>query len=264
MDNKTPDDTRLEVLFDYASGLLSDDQAAEVEATLTSEERAEIESQKHVQAMLAAAPDVTLTQIERAQLRNAIKNEQPTTRPTFLARFNWATIGSVAAGLLLVVVAGTFVVNVAGGGSDTSESFDAVNAQIDETAAPSTTAAPAAGAMESADDTAMSSVDSLQAIEEPEEETAALDLANLSIFRRDDAVKLLTDPAAGPRLYNPETLECRAEIEQGDVSFGFAGQWENDDGSLTPAVVFTVEDSLSYRVLVFDVKTCDLILDESR
>lgn len=271
VDNYSTDDSRLEVLFDFAAGLLSDEEAAAVEASLTADERADLASQHTVQAALAEAPEVALTQIERAQLRSAIQAQVKAPDSGAAGRWfqnlkpNWGAIGSVAASLVLVVVAGTFVVSQVGRSAD--ESSDQVAAQIESDAASETTVAASAEAPESADmagDDTMSDAGSLQAIEEPAEEEDGTDVRSLSVFKRNDAVALLEEPPTGPTLYNPETLECRDVIESGNVTYGYAGQWEYEDGSQVPAVLFTVEAESGPRVLAFESLTCALILDESR
>lgn len=254
---------RMEVLIDFIDGRLDESETAIFEASLTENERREVELQRAVRSILDDAPAVKMTDIERAQLRTAIHDVAGTRSrrlagllPAWQGRVNWVALGSVAASLILVVAAATVLSNGVRF-SDRDEGADAI--AIAESAAPTT--APAAASTTTAMDTAGAlNLESLQSIEEPAEESAA-DFSTLTMIRERDVLEVLDETPGPPRAYNPDNLECRDEIIDGEVVFGYLGAWTTDAGRRLDAVLFKVEDGRRTTVLILDTRDCSMVFE---
>ncbi len=263
---------RIEMMFDLAAGVHDDATFDRLMAGLTDAERHEVEEQQIVHALLAEAPSVTMEDFERAALRDAIGHIKPGGAVFSGLRMPRAiqgissriALGSVAASLLIMVLAGSFIMSGGLGGSDSADLTEAASASTTMQASRAEEGADAdTFAYDddrlSAPDTA--AVESLQAIEEPADASSVAAVEDVSVIRESDVEDLLAETPSGPRPYNPENLACRDELPSNDVTFGYLGQWVGNGEDQRSAVMFKIERGLDASVQVLDTADCSLLFE---
>ena len=286
MDKYNPD-----LIFELAAGSLPEEEARAAEASLNAEGRAELAAQRAVLAAIADAPQVAMTDIERAHLHRtvaagiadttreltaaAVAAPRPTPKGRTVLWTRFASAAAVAALFVGVVAVGT---QLSSGGDDASNvSADtallATTVPVGEADLTTTTASVALSAAEgdgagadsdagagTFDDAVEESVAQLATAPPLSRAVNKQDLGELTAWLLEASRQELLDPVE-----DLASLPCFAVAAEDDdlaISYTFSVEYQSAAGETLAGIAYADSGTPTQDPLirVYDLATCEPVL----
>ncbi len=233
----------LDLIAAYADGVADDASEARRLLDTCPLCREEYQAQRHIKQLFASLPAPVMTETERQHLHRALVQPGGGRVMTFAERRRarrWMQLGTVAAGLVLVVGLGSVFLRMMGGAQSDGAEEEAVAAAT--TAAAAETFTTAAGAMAPLSGEA----GGLARLAGGDEEAVRAEVESL----------LETNPQAGfaEDATAPEPLPCAEQLDGETV---LAGAESTLNGR--PILIYVVEDSPVRRAVIYYADTCTAV-----
>lgn len=235
----------LDLIAAFAGGLADDEALARRLLDECAVCRSEYEMQRQMKELLSSLPTPTMTETERQRLHQAMSAPPGARVITFTERRRaqtWMKVGTVAAGLVVVVGLGSVFLRMRGGATQGDALFEAAAATTTTVADTFTTTAAASTDLESFGGSANYSA-SLPGGDEAAVQAEVEQL--LEAARRARAREEAEDSSSRPE------PRCRDRLE--GLTIATAAESFLDG---RPIVIYVVEDDGSLRAVIFDSATC--------